>query len=108
MTIAQTILDQLGGNKFIAMTGAKNLLGGKNSLSMRIGRNRSKANYLSVTLNGLDLYDMEFRYVTTEKININTGKITGGKNEVVKEHKDLMFDQLQEFFTLATGMNTRL
>lgn len=27
MTIANTILEQLGGNKFIAMTGAKKLVG---------------------------------------------------------------------------------
>jgi len=26
MTVAQTIIDQLGGNKFIAMTGSKNFL----------------------------------------------------------------------------------
>jgi len=108
MTIAQTILDQLGGNKFIAMTGAKNIVGTKDGVYMRIGKNKSKANHLFITLNGLDLYDMSFKAISMPKININTGKITGGKNEVVKQYGDLMFDQLEEFFSLATGMNTRL
>ena len=31
MTVAKTILEQLGGNKFRMMTGAKNLAGDENS-----------------------------------------------------------------------------
>ena len=60
MTIAQTILDQLGGNKFMAMTGSKNFTDCGRSLSMRLAKNASRANYLKITLNGLDTYDMEF------------------------------------------------
>ena len=33
LTVAKTILEQLGGNKFCMMTGAKNLAGDENSLS---------------------------------------------------------------------------
>ena len=37
LKVAETILEQLGGNKFRMMTGAKNLAGDETSLSMRIG-----------------------------------------------------------------------
>jgi len=46
MRVAKTILEQLGGNKFRMMTGAKKLAGDENSLSMRIGRNSSNSNRL--------------------------------------------------------------
>ena len=43
MTVANTILEQLGSNKFIAMTGAKNFLSDGNTLRMTLPKNRSKA-----------------------------------------------------------------
>ena len=48
MTVANTILNQLGGNQFLAMTGCKNLLGFENGLQMRIPKNGSKANFLKI------------------------------------------------------------
>lgn len=36
MTVANTILEQLGGSKFLAMTGAKNLLADGNTLLMTL------------------------------------------------------------------------
>ena len=62
MTVAKTILEQLGGNKFRVMTGAKNFGARDNSLSMRIGRNSSNTNYLKITLNSMDTYDKKFRF----------------------------------------------
>ena len=49
MSVARTILSQLGGNKFAAMTGAKNFVDCGDALSMRIGRNKtsSKTNVLN-------------------------------------------------------------
>ena len=44
MNIPNVILQQLGGNKFLAMTGAKNLVGDGNTLRMTLPRNGSKAN----------------------------------------------------------------
>ena len=64
MSVAKTILEQLGGNKFRVMTGAKNFMGDENSLSMRIGGNSSNSNYLKITLNSWDLYDMKFCKLT--------------------------------------------
>ena len=59
--ISQTILKQLGGNKFIAMTGAKNLGYSDNSLSFKIGKNKSKATHVEIEYDrGKDLYNMIF------------------------------------------------
>jgi hypothetical protein len=57
---AQTILTQLGGNKFLAMTGASNLLGGENVLSFKIGRNPAKVSHVRITLTAMDDYQVEF------------------------------------------------
>ena len=94
--VAKTILQQLGGNKFIAMTGAKNLGASGKSLSMKIGRNSKSINYVVITLKSSDLYEMEFI------------RIRGTKRTVVKKVKGVYADQLQTMFTKYTGMNTRL
>lgn len=60
MKIANAILEQLGGNKFIAMTGAKNFVSDGNTLRMTLPKNRSKANRLYVTLDATDTYTMYF------------------------------------------------
>ena len=58
MKVADIILEQLGGNKFLAMTGAKNLLADGNTLRMTLPKNRSKANRLYITLDPDDTYTM--------------------------------------------------
>ena len=50
MTVANEILRQLGGNKFLVMTGANHLIGDTYSLSMKLPRNMSKANSLTIEL----------------------------------------------------------
>ena len=51
------LLQQLGGNRFIAMTGAKNLAfdKAKNTLHMKIGRNAKGVSHLRIKLTGADL-----------------------------------------------------
>ena len=39
MTVARSILDQLGGARFVAMTGARELVGSADSLTFKIGVN---------------------------------------------------------------------
>ncbi len=94
--IAATILKQLGGNKFIAMTGAKELAFGEGTLSFKIGRNSSKANNIRITLKGDDTYKMEF--IQFRKMEFKT----------IKEHDGIYNDQLQELFTAFTGLYTSL
>ena len=62
-SIPQIILDQLGGNRFLVMTGCHHLVGDtdKKSLRMTIPRNASRANRLEIILEPDDTYRMEFR-----------------------------------------------
>ena len=98
MEIAKTILSQLGGNKFIAMTGSKNLGAGENYLSMHLTRNAAKAKYLKITLDPSDTYTMEFYSMKTKTFE----KVTKAKFEGV------YCDQLQSIFTEVTGLYTSL
>ena len=97
MRVAKTILEQLGGNKFRMMTGAKKLAGDENSLSMRIGRNSSNSNYLKITLNSMDLYDMKFCKLTRKF-----------EEKSVTEYKNVYNDLMRGTFTAHTGMYTSL
>tara|TARA_B100000427_G_scaffold324012_1_gene328386 strand:- start:1009 stop:1305 length:297 start_codon:yes stop_codon:yes gene_type:complete len=97
MSVAKTILSQLGGNKFAVMTGAKNFVDCGDALSMRIGRNKTSSNYLKVTLNSMDLYDMKFSRVSPK----------GGERSIT-EYNNIFNDQLVEVFEKHTGMYTKL
>ncbi len=97
MTVAKTILEQLGGNKFRVMTGAKNFMGFTDGLAMKIGRNSSNSNYLKITLNSMDTYDMEFAKVTRM-----------GEKKSVTEYNNIYCDMLTDQFTSHTGMYTSL
>jgi hypothetical protein len=95
--IAKTILKQLGGNKFIAMTGAKNLAHTNKGLQMKIGRNAKGVTHVIIDLDkGKDLYDIEFV------------KVRGTSRKTVKKLKGIYADQLGEIFTRYTGLNVRL
>ena len=95
--IAQTILQQLGGNKFIAMTGAKNLGFTNKGLQMKIGRNTKGVTHVIIDLDrGKDLYNIEFV------------KIRGVKRTTVKKLKGVYAEQLGKIFTKYTGLRTRL
>ena len=109
--LAQTILQQMGGNKFLVMTGCKDLVWDeKNStLRMSIPRNGSKANRLWVTYNwGSDSYTMRFFRYTAPRLNSKTYEWSKEKITEVAEFKEIYFDQLQELFTEVTKMYTRL
>ena len=97
MTVAKTILEQLGGNKFRMMTGAKNFMGFTEGLVMKIGRNSSNSNYLKITLNSMDTYDMEFAKLTRM-----------GEKKSVTEYNNIYNDMLTDTFTTHTGMYTSL
>ena len=95
--IADTILKQLGGGRFIAMTGAKNLAFASNppGLHMSIGRGaKSGIKYLRVNYDrGSDTYTMKF---------LNN---SGG---TVREQSFVHADQLRRVFTSTTGFDTSL
>ena len=91
MRVANEIRRQLG-NKALTMMGAKNLVAGDDYLSFRIGRNAKGVNYIKITLNPKDLYDIEF------------GKIRGMNYKVKKAVNDVYFDQMHDIIEQNTGM----
>jgi ppGpp synthetase/RelA/SpoT-type nucleotidyltranferase len=89
--IAQTIVNQLGGmNRLVAFTGANNFVAINNGVSFRI--KNAKANYIKITLNGKDLYDLE------------VGRIRGTTYKVVGKENDLYYDMLKREIEKLTGM----
>jgi len=96
MEVSKTILEQLGGNEFIAMTGAKDLGYNKDSLQFRIGRNTGGYKGVKIELDNMDLYK-----VTSWKMN--------KKYEVCSNiFHGIYADQLCELFTENTGLYTSL
>lgn len=96
MQVANTILAQLGGQRFIAMTGANSFTGDTNRLIFALPRNPSRINKIEITLNGSDLYDIagySIRGTTVRKIS--------GRLMVSAEN-------LCAAFTSLTGLDTRL
>ena len=95
--IADTILKQLGGGRFIAMTGAKNLAFSSSppGLRMSIGRGAKDAiKYLRVDYDrNSDTYTMIF------------ANKSGG---TVKSVSNVYADSLQRVFTSTTGFDTHL
>ena len=96
MQIANTILAQLGGNRFIAMTGAKNFVGTENALHFHIpGR---KINSVVVRLDANDTYTVMFNKRTNMGVNIKS----------VSSATMVYADKLREVFTEHTGLYTSL
>lgn len=68
-TIADTILSQLGGSRFIAMTGTKNLLDHGDALSGKLGRGASNGiTHFKVKLDPSDTYTVTFHRVRGVKV----------------------------------------
>ena len=95
--VANTIYRQLGGNRFRVMTGAKNMVSHEFALSMKIGRNKTNANFMVVELNGNDLYNVTFAKLTKM-----------GEMKSVKEYENVYNDMLVSIFESHTGMYTTL
>lgn len=99
-SIADTILQQLGGNKFTTMTGANNYLSHskEGALSFRISSKitSNKCNYVKITLNGNDLYDVYF------------GKIHKYTLKDISAFDDIGVENLVALFERETGLYTKL
>ena len=95
--VANEIYRQLGGNRFRVMTGAKNMVSTENGIRMRIGRNKTNANYMEVVLNSMDPYDITFAKVTRM-----------GEMKSVRTYDNVYNDMLVSLFESHTGMYTSL
>lgn len=96
-----TILAQLGGNRFIAMTGARMFTGSEENntprLTFRLPRKAlSGINCVTVRLDPNDTYTVIFL------------SITGLKVREVAEVDGVYWDQLRRVFTDRTGLETSL
>lgn len=96
MMNAEETLRQLGGRKFIAMTGANSFVKDKNSIAFKVPKAMNGINFVKITLNEMDTYDMEF------------GSIRAGKRKTIKIVEGIYNDQLQEIFIENTGLYTHL
>lgn len=100
MSIASVILEQLGGRRFIVMTGAKNLFAvDGNALSFQLpgkGFAREGINHVWVELSADDTYKISF------------GRFWGTRYKVLKTLTGVYCDQLRDVFTDVTGLETSL
>lgn len=99
--VAETILKQLGGRKFLAMTGAKHLLAGDNMLRMQVsGRNRAgkRFNIVSISLTPMDTYTVKTMLYSKRNLEVTD----------VEQRSDVYCENLQAVFTDLTGLDTHL
>ena len=94
MNAAEQILNQLGGRKFIAMTGAVCFSDG-NTLITKFKGSRI-ANIMYITVNELDLY------------NVKIGKFKGLDLKTIKEESNVYANDLRSIFESTTGLATNL
>lgn len=98
LTVANTIRDQLGGNRFTAMTGAKMFVGDTRSLSFQIGRNPKGVTHVKITLDADDTYTVEFFKFNRRSFELKT----------LASVSMVCADSLCSVFTAHTGLYTRL
>lgn len=95
--VGNTIFRQLGGRRFAIVTGSKNFVTSDNSLTFKLVlKTSNKANYIRITLNHNDLYDVEF-------ISIR-GPVINQKGLV----NDVYCDSLVDIIESNTGILCRL
>lgn len=78
------------------MTGAKNFIDHGNGLSFRIPVQGSKVNYVKVTLNSMDTYDMEL------------GKIRGEKYDKIKVSEGIHAEDMKGIIEKTAGIRLSL
>lgn len=95
ITLNQLTNSNGGGNRLVAMVGAKNFV--RDEANYTIGfkftaKAKNKANYCRIKLNSMDLYDVEF--IRIRGVNVKT----------VSTHNDLYADTLKNVFETETGL----
>ena len=99
--IAKTIMEQIGGRRFAAMTGSKDFIDMGNGLRMSLARNKTSANRLDIIYDGgADLYNLRFYRKTFSKKTFEV------KVKDIAKYEGIYFDRLQSLFTEVTGLRT--
>jgi hypothetical protein len=104
MSVAKSILSQLGGHKFTVMVGAENYTVGEDGgLSFRLPQNNERrVNYVSILLDANDTYTMTFERVRRLKREPYI------ERKLIERRTDVYFDAMQDVFTHVTGLDTHL
>ena len=99
LEVANTILQQLGGNRFIVMTGAKQFVAIERGLMFALPARLAKLgiNRVRIELDPSDTYTM-----TTLKVNARQGSAVN-----VQQESDVYCDKLEQVFEELTGVYTR-
>ncbi|EAB9751940.1 hypothetical protein DTV46_23380 [Salmonella enterica subsp. salamae] len=100
--VATEILNQLGGNRFIAMTGAKNFAyfdeDGECGLSFRLPSN--------FAMNGINLVKIKLTF--SDIYLVTFSRVRGAMVKEVSTFDNVYCDQLECLFNEQTGLVTRL
>ncbi len=98
--VSQAILDQLGGRAFLAMTGARDLVGGERRLTFRLPRGFAKdqINRVEIVLEASDTYSVRFTKWS--------GRALVGR--IIRYESGIYDDMLAPLFREATGLETRM
>jgi hypothetical protein len=100
MTGPATILERLGGDRFITVTGSTNFVGSRNNLSFRLLPNKRNLRFIHIKLTPRDIYTvtpMDVFYTVT---------LLDSKGVVVETHKNVHGENLCDLFTAVTGIYT--
>jgi len=109
MTIADTTLNQLGGGlRLSVMIGARNFMSDDDGRTLCFKfKSCRKASYVRITLNGLDLYDIEFikpaRFKATRGRHNQLG-LAYAENKTTGEFENVAADQMRDVFESFTGL----
>ena len=94
--VTETIISQLGGNRFQAMTGTKQFMQIENGVQANFGKSNQGINSVLITLNDNDTYDLKFWRLTSRSMKEIVGV------------GDIHASELQGVFTNITGLDTSL
>lgn len=97
--IAETILEQMGGFRFIKMVGARNLTSRDEGTTLGFHfKMCRKSNICLVHLNEMDLYDVSFHQYSRKNLTTTEKKV----------YRGVYAEELQRIFTEYTGLDTHL
>ena len=100
--VAKIILQQIGGRRFVAMTGSHDFINLGNGLRMSLSRNKTSANRLEIIYDeGADLYDLRFY---RQSINHKTFEV---KTKDIKTIDGVYCDMLEDIFTVTIQRTRR-
>ena len=88
----ESILKQLGGRKFVVMTGARNFMSLGNALCFSLPKSKHGINKVKIDINENDLYDITFY------------KLGGAELKTIHEAKNIYVDNLRDVIAYKTGL----